>query len=473
MEGRQPRGQPEICAVVQAGAQGGGMTDFLPAAEPQNVEAEQALLGSILIAPELFREANACLANSSDFYVHANGHIWSAFQSLDKQEKPINSLTVMDELDKSGSNGDIKGSELAALMCNIPTPQHAVAYATMVAEQATRRRLLAYCSDVARMANDERLGLLDALSKAQKSLNEIPVRHSGTTTLTDQLSALYDQVEERRKNPKEIWGIPIGIPKIDRETGGQQRGELTILAGQPKIGKSMFAGQIAYYGAHQGFNCGIYSLEMRNEQILRRQIATLSGLSTQNMRSGFISDGDWAAFVRHSSELSKLPLFICDDSSLTLEQIRADIYRRSKERRVDLVVVDYIGLINDPEKDDNVRENNLTKGLKRIAMQEDVSILAIHSMNKEGLDKIVPKLSSVSGPVKNVYNADNIVFFLNHFPAKGAEPNPNMRTLFFAAMRDAPGLSYVNLNRILGRPGFEPEPDFPIPDNEPPNWSDT
>jgi replicative DNA helicase len=449
------------------------MTDFLAPSEPQNTDAELALIGAVLVAPELFRESNAILSNSDDFYLISNRHIWRAFQELDKTEQPIDVMTVVDQLDKSKSNGSVQPSDLVAAMQQAVNPRNATVYAGMVAECAGRRRLLSHASDVARMAYDTSLPLLDALGKAQKSLTEIPVRHSGTATLTDQLSWLYDQVEERRKNPKEIWGIPIGIPKIDRETGGQQRGELTILAGQPKIGKSMFAGQIAYYGASKGFNCGIYSLEMRNEQILRRQIATLSGLSTQNMRSGFISDGDWAAFVRHSSELSKLPLFICDDSSLTLEQIRADIYRRSKERRVDLVVVDYIGLINDPEKDDNVRENNLTKGLKRIAMQEDVSILAIHSMNKEGLDKIVPKLSSVSGPVKNVYNADNIVFFLNHFPAKGAEPNPNMRTLFFAAMRDSPGLSYVNLNRILGRPGFEPEPDFPIPDNEPPNWSDT
>jgi replicative DNA helicase len=449
------------------------MTDFLAPAEPQNVEAETALVGSILHAPELFRECSSILSNSDDFYLISNRHIWRAFQELDKTEQPIDVMTVVDQLDKSKSNGSVQPSDLVAAMQQAVNPSNATVYAGMVAECAGRLRLLSHASDVARMAYDTSLPLLDALGKAQKSLAEIPVRHSGTTTLTDQLSALYDQVETRRKNPKEIWGIPIGIPKIDRETGGQQRGELTILAGQPKIGKSMFAGQVAYYGASQGFNCGIYSLEMRNEQILRRQIATLSGVSTQSMRSGFLGDDDWAAFIRHSSDLSRLPLFLVDDSSLTLEQIRADIYRRSKERRVDLVVVDYIGLINDPEKDDNVRENNLTKGLKRIAMQEDVSILAIHSMNKEGLDKIVPKLSSVSGPVKNVYNADNIVFFLNHFPAKGAEPNPNMRTLFFAAMRDAPGLSYVNLNRILGRPGFEPEPDFPIPDNEPPNWSDT
>jgi replicative DNA helicase len=435
---------------------------------PANDEAEDALIGSILIAPEYFRECNAILSGADDFRQHHWKHVWKAFVDLDKQEKPIDSLTVMDQIVRAGAMVD--ALDLVKAMNEVPTTRNSPEYARQTAEMAGRRRLAEYCSTVHRLALDPSTAFLDGLEKARKHLDEIPVMGESKRDLTAQLSEFYDDLDNRRKNPMKINGIPIGVKKIDEETGGQQRGELTIIAGQPKVGKSMFAGQVAYHGSTQGFQCGIYSLEMRAKQILRRQIATLTGVNTKSMRSGFISDGEWDSIVHASSEMSRLSLYIVDDSSLTLEQIRADIYTRSRVKKVDLVIVDYIGLINDPEKDDNVRENNITKGLKRIADQEDVAIIAIHSMNKEGLDKVVPKLSSVSGPVKNVYNADNIVFFLEHIPEAGFHSNPNMRTLYFKAMRDAPGLHYVHLQRIFNRPGFEAVPDMPLPQEPDYEW---
>lgn len=446
------------------------MTAFPADDTPRNKEAEDALIGSILVSPEYFRECSA-IVNPADFWQTHWNHVWKAFAELDKQGKPIDSLTVMDQLDKSQCNGDVTAVDLIEAMQSCPVSRNAPTYAEAVVESAGKRRLLMYASDVWRMALDGSCGFLEALEATNKALAELPVRQAGALDLTGQLSALYDTVDARRKDPKEVWGIPIGVPRIDKAMGGLQRGELTIIAGQPKLGKSMFAGQTACYGASRGYHCGIYSLEMRNEQILRRQIANLTGIDTKSIKSGSLSDSEWAAFVAASSELSKLPLFIVDDSSLTLEQIRADIYRRSKERPVDFVVVDYIGLINDPEPDDNVRENNITKGLKRLADKENVAVLAIHSMNKEGLGQNIPRLSSVSGPAKNVYNADNIMFFLEHIPERGCESNANMRTLYCKAMRDAPGLHFVHLQRMLGKPGFEAVPDFPVPDYELPDWT--
>jgi replicative DNA helicase len=442
------------------------MTDFLPPSD----EAERALIGSILIAPEFYRECAAVLSGPEDFGPFQHwAHVWVAFGELDKLGKPIDSLTVMDALYRAKLNG-VNASDLVDAARSVPHARNAVTYAERVAEVAGKRRLLDYCSQVSRLAQDDGLTFLDGLERARKVLDEIPVRHSGVVTLTEQFSQLYDEVEARRKDPKKVWGVPIGIQKIDEETGGQQKGELTIIAGEPKVGKSMFAAQVAYYGSTQGFQCGIYSLEMRAKQILRRQIAAISGVDSHNLRTGFISDSEWDKFVGSSAEMSKLPLFIVDDSSLTMEQIRADIYRRNKIRKVDLVVVDYIGLVNDREPDDNVRENNITKGLKRMADQEDVAVIGIHSVNKEGLNQTVPKLSSVSGPVKNVFNADNIVFFLNHIPNPGEQSNPKMRTLYFRAMRDCPGLHFVNLQYVLNRPAFEAVPDFPLPPQPDYEW---
>ncbi len=442
------------------------MTDFLPSSD----EYERALVGAVLMAPELYRECAAVIAGPDDFgpYQHW-AHVWVAFGELDKQGLPIDSLTVMDTLERLRLNG-VNGTDLVDAVRSVPRASNAVAYAQKVAETAGKRRLLNLSYDVQRMANDQSSSFLDGLEKARKALDEIPVRSSGQITLTDQLSGLYDEVEARRKDPKKVWGIPIGIQKIDEETGGQQKGELTIIAGEPKVGKSMFAAQVAYYGSTQGFQCGIYSLEMRAKQILRRQIAAISGVDSHHLRTGFVSDDEWGKFVDSSSKMSELPLYIVDDPSLTLEQIRADIYRRNRVRKVDLVIVDYIGLVNDPEPDDNSRENKITKGLKQMAGRDDVAIIGIHSVNKEGLNQTVPKLSSVSGPVKNVFNADNIVFFLNHIPNPGEPQNAKMRTLYFRAMRDCPGLHFVNLQYVYGRPAFEAVPDFPLPPQPDYDW---
>jgi replicative DNA helicase len=440
--------------------------------EPHNREAEEALLGSVLRSPEYFRECNAILAGADDFYIHRNRWIWEAVAKLDDAGEPIDSLTVSEQLYKDGKLNEAGGGAyLAELAGSVPMSANATTYAAMVAEMAGKRRMLSFATYTVNMARDGGKSFLDALEAARRALDGIPVRRITQNDIMDQLSALYDEVDARRKAPKSIWGVPIGITRIDEETGGMQRGELTILAGRPKIGKSLLAGQVAYYGSAQGFSCGIYSLEMRAKQILRRQIAALSGISTNAMRSGFLSEDEWGRFVSASAELSRLPLFIVDDSALTLEQIRADIYTRSKKRKVDMAIVDYIGLINDPEPDELIRENNITKGLKRMADQEDVAIIAIHSMNKEGLKQAVPTLSSVSGTVKNVYNADNVVFFLDHRPEKGEEAKENMRTLYFKAMRDAPGLHYVNLECIPGRPGFQTVSSVPLPP-EPEAWTD-
>jgi replicative DNA helicase len=413
--------------------------------DPQNVEAEKALIGSVFMDNSCYLEASS-IVRAEDFYDSRNREVWATFGKLNEAGTPMDVMTV------SVSFSDL--AYLATLMNAVPTAGRALYYAQIVADASARRKMLVLASNVAMMAHNPDLDVLEAVGRIQKGAEGLSGSRIAEITLSDQLTDLITEVSLRRLNPKDIWGIPIGIDKIDKATGGQQKGELTICFGRPKIGKSMFAGQIVPYAASQGFHAGIYSLEMRNKQVLRRQIAALSGLDTKKMRSGHITDFEFQQFVQACDQMAKLPMFIVDESGLTVDQIRADVNRRNKKRKVDMIVVDYIGLIGSSEQDPNEKENAITIGLKRMAQREDVAVFAIHSVNKGGLDG-KPDLKAGSGPSKNIHNADNIYFFCDHTPSeKGEQPNPNMRTLFCPAMRDAPGLHSVDLVMEAGKPRF-------------------
>jgi replicative DNA helicase len=430
------------------------MTDFLPPMEPRNAEAETALIGSVLVAPQYYRECAAVLSGPEDFHDHGWREVWSAFRELDKQDKPIDSLTVMDQLDKSGCNGTVSASDLAGAMNSVPYFKNGPVYAEAVAECAGKRRLLALASDVARMANDPATPLLEALERSQKAITAIPVSHKPTISITDQLLGFTDEVEERMKAPTDVWGISTGFDDIDKKTGGWQRGEMTLWCGQPGIGKSMLLGQMGYLTALKTFCVDYYSLEMRNLQILRRIISHMAGVQTRKMKSGYISNEEWAKIMKASSDLSLLKLRIVDESVISVAQIRADIYEKKQEGGADLVIVDYVGRVHDSEKDPIEKVKRVTNDLKTLADKENVAVIGIHTMPKSGIDSKTTDVQDASGAIENTHNADNVVFMKKHIPEIGEQPNPNMVTLLFSKMRDAEGMPTMNLVKLADRPGF-------------------
>jgi replicative DNA helicase len=421
------------------------MTDFLPPMEPRN---------AVLVAPQYYRECAAVLSGPEDFHDHGWREVWAAFRELDKQEKPIDSLTVMDQLDKSGCNGTVSASDLAGAMNSVPYFKNGPVYAEAVAECAGKRRLLALASDVARMANDPATPLLEALERSQKAITAIPVSHKPTISITDQLLGFTDEVEERMKAPTDVWGISTGFDDIDKKTGGWQRGELTIWAGPPGIGKSMMLGQMGYLTALKTFYVDYYSLEMRNRQIIRRIISHMAGVQANKMRSGYINNDEWAKIMKASSDLSLLKLRIIDESVISVSQIRADIYKKKQTSGADLVIVDYIGRVFDTEKDPLIREINITNGLKTLADKEDVAVVGIHTLPKAGIESKMPDVQDVSGPIQNVHNADNVILMRKHIPDEGQKPNPAMVTILFSKMRDSQGMPTMHFVKLADRPGF-------------------
>jgi replicative DNA helicase len=440
------------------------MTDFLPPVDPQNEEAEIALVGAILIAPQYFRECNA-IVGPGDFYDLGRGRVWGVFTELDRLAQPIDTLTVADCLDKSGCA--VTASELVGYSNSVPFARNAVTYAEKVAECSGRRRLLAHASECARLAHDDATGFLDGLERAKGSLSAIPVAVKAQVSATDQLDSLTTEIEERMKDPKEVWGITSGFSDMDKRTGGYQKGEATIWCGAPGIGKSMAMGQMAYEGAKAGFSVDIYSLEMRYKQYYRRLISFVSGVDSRKMRTGYISDEEYAKIMEAASALSMLKLRIIDDSGMTLSQIRASIYKRRQDTGLDSVFIDYFGRIGYPTHDNElVRDDKLSNEIKTIADKEDVAVIVAHSMPKMGLESKVPEVQDASGNIKIIHNVDNAIFMVKHLPGDGEKFNAKIRTLLFAKARDLAGMPMMNIVQLHDRPGFGQIDKTSAPDYE-------
>ncbi len=447
------------------------MSDFLPAyagssEDPQNRDAEEAILGAILIDPTQFPLISAFLF-PDDFYVHRNGWIWEAMGSLSKRNAPLDVLTVSTELDAQGRLNEAGGAAyLALLMNNVPTSQNAEAYGHIIEEEAIRRRMLIAASNIAQAAHDPRSNVYETLSDAERQLFETRQRKIVQRTLKQQVSGLFDFVEERSKNPRDVWGIPTGLPMLDWLLGGWQDDELTIFAGDSGIGKSILLGQFAKHVAIT-HHVILYSLEMRDRDFLMRLISADSGIMTKQMKSGKINDEDWTKFIHSSERIMGLNLHIDDNAELTLERLRSDLYRRKSEGKVDWVGVDYLGLMSQKAPDDLARQMALTRGLKLIAREFQVPIVVVHSTNKGGMDVVKASKKDITGPSQNIFNADNVMILTRD------ESTPKCRTLHICKSRNEAGEGTIDLVQREGVPAFaELEKVTIAMSNEPENYWD-
>ncbi len=428
---------------------------FPPPVEPHSREAEENLLGAVLINSETYFDI-AHFLNKDDFYIHRNGWIWEAFGNLVKKNSPIDALTVTEELETAGRLAEAGGSAyIAELISRMPTSQHAEGYARMIEDYAIRRRMLVVASSMAVLAHDNKIPIMDAVQQISGNFNVIAPSRITEKNISEQISDLCTEVEERMKDPKDVWGFPTGLKDIDVFLGGLQRGEFTVVSGEPGIGKSTFCDQAALSVARCGFHVVIYSWEMPAKQILRRLINLESGIKAHAMKSGRITETQYTdEFFPCANALSLLPLTILDDASMSMQQLRCDMMARKRAGRLDLAIIDYIGLIVDAESDRNEKEMRQSAELKRITRTEDIHILGIHTQPKEGVREKVPGTSHLSGPIQNVNNADNLIFLVEHIPdEKSEKPNPQLITALFAKSREE-GKKKITLVKKLGRPGF-------------------
>jgi replicative DNA helicase len=378
--------------------------------EPRNIEAEEAVLGSLFCNPEAISKLSLA---PEDFFVSRNGEIYRAIISLHRAKKTIEYISIVDQLEATNKLSEVGGViYLMEIAGKSYTSLYAENYAEMILDASRRRSVIATARTLANVGYDKSGNVDAAISEAISQLANKANIQNGAVHISEYLSKLYDVVSERHDNPVkngQVSGIPSGFIDFDNITDGFHAGEETILTAEPGLGKSLLAFQMACNMAKE-FPGVVYELEMSALAVSKRQIASMANIATREMDRGTMEDENWTDFVTSIENASTLKLHISDDTRLTTATLRADLARLSETYGIRWFVLDYLALLKDSRgKDDIERTAWLSGELHGICKDLHLAGLVIHSMNKQGVRENNGNQADLSGSVRVIYDADQII----------------------------------------------------------------
>jgi len=354
---------------------------------PHSRDSEEAVIGSVLINPEVYFDV-AQFLKAEDFYIHRNRWIWESITRLQEGRVPIDMLTVSEDLDQAGHLAEIGGAAyLTALINNVPTSLHAEAYGRVVEQTAIRRRMLSAANEIAKLAYREAASIESVLDEAEKAVFGVSERRltRDLETLQHALSDYYDRIDLLSHRDEEMFGVPTGFIDLDRLLGGMQPSDLLIIAGRPGSGKTAFLLTAAKNAAliHKK-HVAVFSLEMSNEQLVQRLISQETGINSQRLRTGKLQQDEWPIFTEAIEKLSETRVFLDDTPSLTPLQLRTKCRRLHMEFQLDLILVDYIQLMSSGLRSENrVQEVSfISRNLKMLARELHVPVLAAAQLSR-------------------------------------------------------------------------------------------
>src|SRR3954469_16116644 len=321
------------------------MIDRLP---PQSLEAEQSVLGAILIDRDVVVEVAEFL-RPEDFYRQANGTIYRAILDLFERREPVDIVTVAEALERDDELDAIGGrSYLSTLSTQTPTAVHAVQYARIVERKAVLRNLIAAAGRIAGIGYEDPAEVQEAIDRAEAELFAVSQKRvdAGFSPLKSLLHDAYDRLDYLHAHRGEISGVRTGFPDLDSLTPGLQKSDLVVLAARPSVGKTSFALNIAEHAAvREKKSVGVFSLEMSKEQLVLRLLSSVANIDSQRLRSGFLEEMDFARIAPAMNALSEAPLYIDDTPSISTMELRTKARRLHAEAGLDLVIVDYLQLM--------------------------------------------------------------------------------------------------------------------------------
>jgi replicative DNA helicase len=390
--------------------------DRLP---PQSLEAEQSVLGSILIDRDAVVEVAEFL-RPDDFYRQAHGLVFTAMLDLFERREPIDIVTVAEVLERTDQLEQVGGrSYLSSLSNQTPTAVHAVQYARIVERKAVLRNLIVAAGRIAGIGYEDPAEIQDAIDRAEGELFAVSQRRvdAGFSQLRELLHAAYDRLDYLHAHRGEISGVRTGFADLDALTTGLQKSDLIVLAARPSVGKTSLALNIAEHAAvREKRNVGIFSLEMSKEQLVLRLLSSVATIDSQRLRTGFLEEMDFARIAPAMNALSEAPIFIDDTPNISTMELRTKARRLQAEAGLDLVIVDYLQLMQatTTSKDANrVQEvSEISRGLKALARELTVPVVALSQLSRqpEMRESKEPRLSDLreSGAIEQ--DADLVVF---------------------------------------------------------------
>lgn len=392
-------------------------------AMPHSQEAEEAMIGCVLIDPHSLYDVP--FLHARHFHIHRLKWIWETFLTLESRRLAIDVVTVANELERRGELSEIGGrAYLTALVNQVPSTLNAESYGRVVAGDAARRAMIQAANKIAGLAYNQAKPVEDCIADAMQETAGLEVLNNAANfvSLGDLLSDVYDDVEVRAQDPKEIWGLATGLPKFDKKTGGLQTGELVYVAGSPGVGKTWLDLTWAMELGKQEPGA-LISLEMKRGSIGRRVLSGISGVSTRAMKSGFMRDSDWPALNNAVEHYEHFPVWI-DDSSYDSARLRSTLAWLKREKGIRWFILDYALLMLDAGKDETEQSKVISANMKRIVHDLNLCGIVLHSVTKVGMDGEEPKMGDQRGSGQAIHDADVQLFLTKLY-----EKDPDVSSL--------------------------------------------
>lgn len=391
------------------------MTNDLLVSLPASVEAENAVIGAMFLDKQCLEEAVDFLSKD-DFYHPANAIIFEAIQEVHKQAKPVDMVTVVEQLQKTKKLDQVGGvSYLSDLVQSCPTTANNEYYMGIVKDKSNLRKLYS----IGKQLQEFSLNIPnpdEAIDKAESMIFGLATsgKAKGMEKASDFIYDYYYQLEARSKTEDGLTGIPTGMKVVDKILAGLQRSDLIIVAGRPSMGKTAFALNIAENVCENGGKVNIFSLEMSKEQLLERLVCSQSKVSGEYIRTGNLTEAQWKDIKQAMGRIKTWDLYIDDKPNVTVGEIRSKLRKSHAEKPIDLVVIDYLQLINYEGKAGNKADaiGEVTKAIKQLARELDCPIILLSQLNRgvEAREDKRPMMSDLrdSGAIEQ--DADVILF---------------------------------------------------------------
>jgi len=417
---------------------------------PQNIEAEQSILGAILIDNEALPKALEIL-DPEDFYRLSHKKIFYAMTKLFDRNEPIDLITLSEYLRKKDELEEVGGiSYLTSLVNTTPTAANIKYHSKIVREKALLRGLLKSSYEVTNKIYEDTLDAEELVDYAERAIFEISDKRIKVSfvSLKDVIKSSFEMIEHLYDNKDMVTGVPSGFKDLDDLTTGFQKGDLIIVGGRPSMGKTAFALNIAQYvGLELGEPVAIFSLEMAKEQLAFRMLCSEAMVNSSSIRKGFVKKEDWHKLTNAASNLTNAPIFIDDSSSITALELRAKARRLKMERGLSLIIVDYLQLMRGKGSFERREQeiSDISRSLKALAKELNVPVIAVSQLNRSVEQRRPPKpiLADLreSGAIEQ--DAD-VILFLYRDEIYNKDAKKGLAEVIIAKQRNGPTGS-VNL----------------------------
>ena len=421
------------------------MMESLSRMPPHNMEAEQSVLGCMLLDKESVATATDFL-KAEDFYADAHKEIFESMLDIYDHGDPVDLVTVTEQLRQRGTLEAVGGvAYISDLSMVVPSTANIRYYVSIVEEKSILRRLISVCNEIIKQSYEAREELDLIIDHAEKSIFQITQRNTSSDfePIKTVLLETYARIEEMSKNKGRIIGIPTGFTDFDQKTSGLQPSDFILVAARPSMGKTSFVLNIAQHAAlHENVPVAIFSLEMSREQLVQRMLSSEANVELQKIRTGDLDEREWIKLVEAAGPLSQAPIYIDDTPGISAMEIRSKARRLKMEKGLGMIIIDYLQLMTGRGRVENRQQeiSEISRSLKALARELSVPVVTLSQLSRapEARTDHRPMLSDLreSGAIEQ--DADVVVFIYRDEYYNPDTEKKNIAELIISKQRNGP-----------------------------------